>query len=63
MTRNQFVVSVGSENAAIEIETRILSAGEEFLPPIAKRVLRGKAPSRGYWDWLYSQAKVMLNAR
>lgn len=38
-----------------DFEQRVLSAGDEFLPPVARHVRRGGRPSAAYYDWLAAQ--------
>jgi len=59
-SREKYVALFSSLGEAIEFETLVLSSGDEFLPPCARRVLgqRGDEdfePSPEYWAFLASQ--------
>lgn len=55
LVRNGFINSAGGLASAAEAERRILSIGEELLPPRVAAVVRGSAPTAEYWMWLATQ--------
>jgi hypothetical protein len=55
-TREEFVKACGGIDAAMRLETTILSIGNEFLPQEARDVRDRKVePTEAYWTWLLSQ--------
>ena len=47
----------------VEDENALLSIGREFLPPCARVVLDGGAPTVEYWRWVTSQVRQMARER
>jgi hypothetical protein len=58
-TRSDFVRLCGGVQAAMGVETQILSVGSEFLPVSARIVRDGGAARPDYWIWLCAQAAKM----
>jgi len=53
--RTRYMALFPNMSKAVEFERQILWVGKRTLPPSAVAVLKGKLPTKAYWDFLIDQ--------